>query len=181
MVSLARSAARFAPLLALALSAISATACATDDAVEDPEDLTVTDADTSADTEFDQETSDSKADGALGYQAVARLVVNAGIACVGDRVAVAVAVAKAESGFRPGISNTAGNAHGVDRGLWQINSYWHPEVSRACAFSASCNARAAANISNHGRSWSQWWTYKNGKHLPFMGAARAAAHAVCGG
>jgi hypothetical protein len=39
-------------------------------------------------------------------------------------------------------------------------------ISEACAYSASCNARAMARISNYGRGWTQWWTYNNGKHLP---------------
>jgi hypothetical protein len=134
-----------------------------------------------ADAELEQAVADGKADGALTYLAVARLAKNAGIACVNERIALAVAVAKAESGFRPTITNTAGNAHGIDRGLWQINSYWHPEVSAACALSASCNARAAARISSYGRNWNQWWTWKNGRHLPYMSQARAAQHTVCSG
>ena len=132
-----------------------------------------------ADAELDQMLNDGKADGALTYLAVARLIHNGGVPCTGTRIATAVAVAKAESGFRPTITNTAGNAHGIDRGLWQINSYWHPEVSAACALSASCNARAAARISTWGRYWTQWWTYKNGKHLPFMAQAKAAQNTVC--
>ena len=128
---------------------------------------------------FGQMSEDGKADAALGYQAVARLAKNAGVSCTGDRIALATAVAKAESGFRPQITNTAGNAHGIDRGLWQINSYWHPEISAACALSPSCNARGMAAISSRGTRWNPWWTYKNGKHLPFMASARAAQAAVC--
>lgn len=143
------------------------------------EDNLVSDDELAADHELEQAVADGKADGALTYVAVARLARNAGIACVGDRIALATAVAKAESGFRPTITNTAGNAHGIDRGLWQINSYWHPEVSKSCALSASCNARAAARISSYGRNWNQWWTWKNGKHVPFMSQARAAQRTVC--
>jgi hypothetical protein len=122
---------------------------------------------------------DGKADGALSYQAVARVAKTAGLTCTGERIAIAVAVAKAESGFRPTITNTAGNAHGIDRGLWQINSYWHPNVTAACAFSPSCNARAMVRISSSGTKWSPWWTFKNRKHVPFMSQARAAQAAVC--
>jgi lysozyme-like protein len=158
------------------------TACALDDS-EDPEwtedDNVVTEQDQAGDQELDDLLQDGKADGALSYKAVAQLAKNAGVSCSGDRIAIATAVAKAESGFRATITNTAGNAHGIDRGLWQINSYWHPEVSAACALSASCNARAAARISSGGTRWSQWWTFKNGKHLPFMSQARAAKAAVC--
>ena len=145
------------------------------------EDNVVSDEELAADTELEQAVADGKADGALTYLAVARLAKNAGIACTGSRIATAVAVARAESSFRPTITNTVGNAHGIDRGLWQINSYWHPEVSASCALSASCNARAAARISSKGTSWSQWWTYKNGKHLPYMSQARSAQNTVCAG
>jgi hypothetical protein len=141
----------------------------------------VTEEDQAADAEVDAATQDGKEDSTLSYLAVAKVAHTAGVSCTGDRLAIAVAVAKAESGFRTGATNTAGNAHGIDRGLWQINSYWHPEVSATCAFSASCNARAMARISNYGRSWSQWWTYNNGKHLQFMSQARAAKATVCGG
>jgi len=143
------------------------------------EDNVVSDDEAVADAEIEQAVADGKADGALTYLAVAKLAKAAGIPCTGSRIATAVAVARAESSFRPTITNTVGNSHGIDRGLWQINSYWHPEVSASCALSASCNARAAARISSYGKSWSQWWTYKNGKHQPFMSAARSAQASVC--
>lgn len=168
-------------LLALALTASTAIGCVAGD-----EDEPWTDADNEVsadeagrDSELEQMLADGKADGALTYVAVARLARDAGIPCSGSRIATAVAVAKAESGFRPTITNTAGNAHGIDRGLWQINSYWHPEVSASCALSASCNARAAARISKYSTKWTEWWTYKNSKHLPFMAQARSAQNTVC--
>jgi hypothetical protein len=167
-------------LFALALMTVIAAGCATsDDDALNPEDFEVTADDQMEDTVFEQVSEDGKADGALGYQAVARLAKNAGVACTHERIALATAVAKAESGFRANATNTAGNAHGIDRGLWQVNSYWHPEISAACALSPSCNARAMAAISNKGTKWTPWWTYKNGKHLPFMSASRAAQNAVC--
>ena len=141
----------------------------------------VSDEDRAADAEVDAATLGGKEDSTLSYLAVAKVAHAAGVSCVGERLAIAVAVARAESSFRTTVTNTAGNTHGVDRGLWQINSYFHPEVSDACAFSASCNARAMARISNYGRSWSQWWTYNNGKHYQYMTSSRAAARTVCGG
>jgi len=150
--------------------------------VEEPIDdtpLEVTEEDMAADAEFDMSVGDGKEDSALSYVAVARLVKAAGITCSGERIALATAIAKAESGFRPWITNTAGNTHGIDRGLWQINSYWHPEVSASCALSASCNARAAMRISKQATRWSEWWTWKNGKHLPFMASSRGAQATVC--
>jgi Lysozyme like domain len=167
-------------LLALLALAFFTTACVSEDDEDyDDSPMEVTADDSQGDEAFDQEVADAKEDAALTYSAVARLAKNAGVTCTGDRIALAVAVAKAESGFRPTITNTAGNAHGIDRGLWQVNSYWHPEVSKTCALSASCNARAMARISRGGTRWSEWWTWKNGKHLPFMSSARTAQRAVC--
>jgi hypothetical protein len=143
------------------------------------EDNIISEDEAGADNELEQAVADGKADGALTYVAVARLAKNAGFPCTGERIATAVAVAKAESSFRPWITNTVGNTRGIDRGLWQINSYWHPEVSASCALSASCNARAAARISSKGASWSQWWTWKNRKHVPFMAQSRSAQATVC--
>ena len=162
------------PLLALALNA-----CAMDDEDFDPADYEVTEEDLAEDDAFNTLANDSKADAALTYTAVAKLAKAAGVACTGERIAIAVAVAKAESGFRPDATNTAGNAHGIDRGLWQVNSYWHPEVSKTCALSPSCNARAMYNISKKGTYWKPWWTYVNKKHVPFMSQARGAQNAVC--
>jgi hypothetical protein len=162
------------PLLALALNA-----CAMDDEDFDPADYEVTEEDQAEDDAFTALANDGKADAALTYTAVAKLAKAAGVACTGERIAIAVAVAKAESGFRPDATNTAGNAHGIDRGLWQVNSYWHPEVSKTCALSPSCNARAMYNISKKGTYWKPWWTYVNGKHVPFMSQARGAQNAVC--
>jgi hypothetical protein len=167
---------RLVPLILIALSG-----CAVDDEEFDPADYEVTDEDQAEDDAFNSLALDGKADAALTYSAVAKLAKTAGVACSGDRIAIAVAVAKAESGFRPDATNTAGNAHGIDRGLWQVNSYWHPEVSATCALSPSCNARAMYNISKRGTYWKPWWTYVNGKHLPYMSQARSAQRAVCGG
>jgi hypothetical protein len=152
---------------------------ADDDDVSDIGPLDVDDGDIAADNALQQLISDGKADGALGYQAVAKLVVDAGVPCIGDRVALATAIAYAESNFRPTITNVVGNAHGTDRGLWQINSYWHPEVSATCALNAACNARAMAKISKKSTKWSEWWTYNNHKQTPYMGLARVAQTAVC--
>ena len=172
--------ARITQLTTMVALALSFAACATtEDEGPLDGDFEVTEDDAVEDEVFDQMSEDGKADGALSYQAVARVAKTAGIACTGERIAIAVAVAKAESGFRPTITNTAGNTHGIDRGLWQINSYWHPNVTAACAFSPSCNARAMVRISSTGTKWSPWWTFVNGKHRPFMAQARAAQAAVC--
>jgi hypothetical protein len=133
-----------------------------------------------ADHELEMLAMDAKADSALSYLAVVRMVKNAGIPCDdSDRIALSAAIAFAESSFRPWITNTEGNAKGTDRGLFQINSYWHSEVSDMCAFSASCNTRAAMRISKQATKWTEWWTFNNRKHIPYMTSARAAQATVC--
>lgn len=82
---------------------------------------------------------------------------------------LAAAVAMAESGGNPAARNV--NVDGsVDRGLFQINARWHPEVSDACAFNPECAARAAYRISNQGTNWNQWSAYKNGSYRQFLHA-----------
>ena len=95
----------------------------------------------------------------------------------GSNCATAVAVALAESSGRTdAILVNTDSHHSRDRGLWQINDYWHSEVSDSCAFSASCNAKAAYTISSHGASWSQWATYTGGAYKQHLSASTAACN-----
>jgi len=90
-----------------------------------------------------------------------------------DRLVTAVAVALAESRCNPDATGT--NTDGSrDRGLWQINSRWHPEVSDACAYDAQCNANEAYRISSQGTSWTPWTTYNSGAYTSWLDEARAA-------
>jgi len=147
---------------------------------DEEQSLDVTEEDAAADAELEMLAMDAKADSALSYLAVARMVKAAGIPCDGgERIALSTAIAFAESSFRPWITNTEGNTHGTDRGLFQINSYWHPEVSATCALSASCNTRAAMRISKQATKWTEWWTFNNRKHIPYMTSARGAQASVC--
>src|SRR5205807_638817 len=68
----------------------------------------------------------------------------------------------------------------VDRGLWQINSFWHGEVTDACAFDPPCNARGTHTIWANG-GWSQWTTFTNGAYQAHMAEAQAAVDQVRGG
>ena|SRR5437899_3286055 len=65
-----------------------------------------------------------------------------------------------------------------DRGLWQINSYWHSEVSDAQAFDPPEAAQAAYRISSSGNDWSPWTTYQNGAYQQYMAEAQQAANSV---
>lgn len=108
---------------------------------------------------------------------VAQVAARAGFR--GEALVKAVAVALAESGGRPRVTNTNHDKwNSVDRGLWQINSHWHPEVSAAAAFDPNKAAQAAYRISNAGRDWHQWSTWNNGTARAQLGRARIAAAGI---
>ena len=89
------------------------------------------------------------------------------------QIIVAISVAMAESSCNPSAVNI--NSGGSeDRGLWQMNSRYHSEVSNACAFQIQCNANAAWKVSNHGADWSPWSAFTNGSWRSYVGDARAA-------
>lgn len=101
------------------------------------------------------------------------------------RAITAVAVGMAESYCEPHAKGkdapTKGCPKGsVDRGLWQINSCYHPEVSRHCAFKPNCNARAAKHISDHGKDWSPWAAYNSGAYRQYLDVAKQAVAQVWG-
>jgi hypothetical protein len=108
---------------------------------------------------------------------IAQLARDAGF--TGNDWVISVAVAEAESlGWtRARLINTDCS---VDRGLWQINSYWHGEVSDSCAFDPPCNARGAHTIWANG-GWTQWTTYNNGAYQAHMAEAQDAVNQVGGG
>ena len=87
--------------------------------------------------------------------------------------ATAVAVCLAESGGNCGAKYV--NAGGsIDRGLWQINDYWHKEVTDSCAYNCACNGKEAYRISSSGTSWTPWATYNSGAYKSHLSAAQAA-------
>jgi lysozyme-like protein len=98
-----------------------------------------------------------------------------------DRAIVAIAVGMAESYCRKNAVGhnppSAGCPKGSDdRGLWQINSCYHSEVSDHCAFKPTCNARAAKHISDRGRDWTPWSAYNNGAYRQYLDEATHAVH-----
>ena len=107
-------------------------------------------------------------------------------------IVVAVAVALAESGcqyhvylcnpslaqgYYPPVSCPAGTGS-YDRGLWQINSHYHSEVSDACAFQVQCNTAAAFLLSSKGRNWSAWVPYNSGAWASYISLAEQAVYGV---
>lgn len=86
----------------------------------------------------------------------------------GDALRIAVAIALAESSLNTSAQhrNTDGS---IDRGLYQINTRWHPEVSDACAYDPVCATQAAYRISGNGTSFTPWSTFTSGAYKQFLG------------
>jgi len=62
----------------------------------------------------------------------------------------------------------------MDRGILQINSCYHYEVSDACALNAACSFREAFRISYGGLEYGQWTTYALGYHRQYEQRVREA-------
>ena len=67
----------------------------------------------------------------------------------------ALAIAKCESGLKVDAINL-NKGHSLDRGIFQINQKFHPEVTNECAFNAKCNIDAAYNIWKKNGNFNQW-------------------------
>ncbi|HEY5985058.1 MAG TPA: hypothetical protein VIV12_01560 [Streptosporangiaceae bacterium] len=105
---------------------------------------------------------------------LARIVVWTGFR--GTPAARAVSIILAESGGRTRAQNRNGPTRGcpngsIDRGLAQINSCYHSEVSNTCAYDPYCNVSAMWRISDHGRNFHPWATFNSGAYQQFMNAA----------
>lgn len=93
---------------------------------------------------------------------------------------MAAAVALAESSGNPteDVVNTGGAYPGShDRGLWQMNSVAHSEVSNP--FDPLANARAAVRISNNGANWRPWcsaWSNNDCSGTYLGNGSNAVAH-----
>jgi hypothetical protein len=102
---------------------------------------------------------------------IAQVAASAGFK--GNGLVAAVAVALAESGGRTDVVAVNDDPwRSRDRGLWQINDHWHPEVGDTGALLPASAASAAYRISKGGTDWSQWSTWKNGSAQAQMGRAR---------
>ena len=53
------------------------------------------------------------------------------------------------------------NKKGLDRGLWQINTLFHPEVSNSCSYDYRCSTEEAIRIYKERGNWSAWECSKN--------------------
>lgn len=99
---------------------------------------------------------------------------------------VIVCIAFAESGGYDGALGynppTLGCPLGsIDRGILQINSCYHSEVSNACALDARCSFVEAFRISYGGLEYGEWTTYQVQAHLAFVDHVEAALKRKLGG
>lgn len=111
----------------------------------------------------------------VSYIDLARLVDEAGFPR-GLEQARAIAVCCAESGRNPAAVNVneGGSAPGSrDRGLFQINDYWHPEVPDEVAFDPAGACRAALAI-QQGAGWGAWAAYTNNAYERYLEPAKVA-------
>jgi len=120
---------------------------------------------------------------------------------VAARGAAGLAVAAAEAGFTGqglrlavavGLAESAGNPHArnpnppspdcpagsLDRGAWQLNTCYHPEVGDACADDLGCAAAQTYRISVAGSDWRGWTTYTTGAYRARLAAADQAVAAL---
>jgi Lysozyme like domain len=95
----------------------------------------------------------------------------------GQSLITIVSIAMAESGLNPGAQHV--NSDGsLDRGILQINSRWHPEVSNACAYNVTCAFQAGYTISSRGTNFNPWTTYKTGAYSSNVASVQSAAGGV---
>lgn len=87
---------------------------------------------------------------------------------------IAVAIMKGESGLVSNATNTIGNQPpSTDRGIAQFNSYYHPEVSDACAFNTECAIQNMYRVSSGGTDFTQWAVFTAGAYRQYLSAIQA--------
>jgi hypothetical protein len=111
--------------------------------------------------------------GQLSIPDVMALASAAGFECTGrarnQELLNAVAIAVSESSLRPDAAKLRpelgrrpdGTVH-MDRGLWQISSYWWPQYSDEETFNPVAAASIAFELSDGGRRFSAWDSYARG-------------------
>lgn len=79
----------------------------------------------------------------------------------GFHAAVARCIASHESGYNPlAVNVNSDRYHSRDRGVFQLNDHWHPDVSDAQAFDPAFNISYAFRMSAGGTNWNAWYTKK---------------------
>lgn len=79
------------------------------------------------------------------------------VALAGLNVDIADKIIECESNWKPDAHAVNwNNKKGVDRGLWQISSLFHKEVSNKCAYDYKCATKEAIRIYKGRGNWSAW-------------------------
>lgn len=111
-----------------------------------------------------------------GAQVAAAAAARAG--WTGVDLVTAVAVAGAESGWRPGVTHINGNGS-IDYGLWQINSVHVGILASGDWADPYDNAAMAHTVwAAAGGSWSPWTTFTGGAYTQYLPAAQGAVRGV---
>jgi hypothetical protein len=109
--------------------------------------------------------------GSIGLQcaeSIAKVWYKAGGSEATCRLSVSVSLAESGGDAHVQGPNSDGS---IDRGLWQLNSRWHPEVQDSCAYDPVCNGKATLRISNKGTDFSTWVTFQQGINKKFLTVA----------
>lgn len=94
-----------------------------------------------------------------------------------ETLAIAVAIAMAESGGNETKVSPINSDGSYDVGLWQINSIHrrdHPTWTTEWLKNPENNAAAMATISSNGLNWRPWTVYKTGRYKDYLAQARKA-------
>ncbi len=103
--------------------------------------------------------------GPISYDAGRAFALEAGF--VDANVDIIVAIAQAESGLMP-LRQGIVTDGSLDRGILQINSHWHGEVTDAQAYDPAQAFQQAFRMSG-GTNFGAWTTYKSGAYKQFLG------------
>lgn len=100
------------------------------------------------------------------------LALNHHVGFRGHELTVATALMTAESGrytqaWHDNVDEATGNVTSIDRGLFQINDRWHPDLSDAEAYQPIPNARYAFKMSS-GKYFVPWMAYNSGAYKRYM-------------
>jgi hypothetical protein len=109
-------------------------------------------------------------------------LVTATAICVaesGGQVSVYHCDKSGDDGDYPPVTCSGGGPY--DRGLWQLNNIYQPQVTNTCAFRGQCNADAAYEVSAQGTNFSPWAVYGDGVYTQYLPAAQAAIAALSSG
>jgi hypothetical protein len=107
----------------------------------------------------------------LSASQIAGYAQNAGVPP--GQVAIATAIALAESGGVTDVTSPVNKNGTRDMGLWQINSSHTSLLSGHDPFDPAQNAAMMFSLSKNGTSWKAWSAYNNGSYMKHLGNAQA--------